>query len=157
MVPATITRRRVIAVGLGSTLAVASGCSALPGSDTESELGRITVENGDDAPHTIHVAVQRGEDLVHGSTHDLEGTSAPADGADFGSIDGTVLDDANWNGESGDWTVYTRVDDRTSWTAHELSADDGTTCYAVRLAIEDDASVTSFTPDCGSWPPDSDG
>lgn len=154
MVPGTSTRRQVIAAGLLSTLPLVSGCSSVSSALTgsEPELGEIAVENADDEPHTIHVAVERGTDLIHGSAHELDPVSEPDTESDFGSVDGAVLEKDAWASKTGDWTIYTRVDEQTSWQHVEISTTDEATCYSVRLKIEDDASVTSFTPDCDSWP-----
>lgn len=144
MVP-ELTRRRVIATGALGALSVASGCSALSGSDA-TELGQIAIENGDDVDHAIHVAVERDSELVYGASRELEGTTSSN-----GIVNGAVLTDTEWANETGSWVVHTRVDDGESWTRHEVPTDG--TCHAVRLKIEADGSVTSFFPDCESWPP----
>lgn len=152
MVPGPNTRRQVIAAGILTALPLVSGCAAFSSSETESRLGHVTVENGDDAPHTIHVVVGQDSTLVYGSTHELEAISAPKGADDFGSVDSAVIEPDNWEG-TGNWAVYSRVDGQTTWEEHELPGDDAADCHAVRLKIEDDSSVTGFTPDCGSWPP----
>lgn len=148
-----IVARRTVAVGLVSALVLIAGCAAVSGGGTSgAELGDVTVENGDGTAHTVHVLVERDSEPVYGTAVALDGASAPANGSDFGSVDSAVLDRSAWTGESGDWTVYTRVDANTSWKAHPVP-DDDRTCAAVRLKIETDGSVTGFTPDCDSWPP----
>ncbi|MEF8814633.1 MAG: hypothetical protein V5A55_12575 [Halovenus sp.] len=92
MIPGRNTRREVIAAGMMAALPLVSGCAALSSNETESRLGHVTVENGDDAPHTIHVVVGRDSDLVYGSTHELEAVSAPEDADEFGSIDSAVIE-----------------------------------------------------------------
>lgn len=155
MVTRTSTRRRIIAVGLASALPVVSGCSALSKGESGAELGQVTVENSDDATHTIHVAIERDSELIYGASRELEAISAPEDD-DFGSVDGSILENSAWDETTGTWAVYTRVDDQTSWKRHEIPTDSETTCHSVRLTIEDDSSVTGFTPDCASWPPGGD-
>ncbi|MFC7214179.1 hypothetical protein ACFQO4_08825 [Saliphagus sp. GCM10025334] len=156
MVSNTCTRRQIISVGMGIAFPLISGCSALSSTESDSELGQITVENSDDTSHIIHVVVERDSDLIYGSTHELEAVSAPEDDDNYGSIDSAILENNKWDGTTGGWMIYTRVDGQTSWNEHEIPADDESTCYSVRLKIEVDSSVTSFTPDCDSWPPSSD-
>lgn len=151
----TITSRRTVVIGLVCVLVMVSGCSALSGGDGESdtELGKITVENSDEAAHTVHVLVERNSDPIYGTGVALDGVSPPANESEFGSIDSAVLNSSAWGGDSANWTIYTRVNSNTSWEAHSLPSENDSACYSVRLKIETDGSVTSFTPACSSWPP----
>jgi hypothetical protein len=153
MVPESTTRRQVLAAAAAGALPLFSGCADLGLGESAPELGAVTVENADDTAHTVHVSVARGAELVHGSSHELDGVS-PGSDDDFGSVDTAVIDDDAWAGTTGEWTVYTRVDDETAWEEHPVPTDGGSACHAVRLKVEADGSVTSFTPSCDSWPPD---
>jgi len=151
----TITTGHTLVIGLVSGLVLISGCTAVSSGDGASgaELGAITVENSDNTAHTIHVLVERNSEPIYGTDIALDGVSPPTNQSDFGTIDSAVLNGSAWPEESTNWTIYTRVDTNTSWEAHSLPTEDENTCYSVRLKIETDDSVTSFTPDCASWPP----
>ncbi|MBX0296902.1 hypothetical protein EGH23_18650 [Halomicroarcula sp. F27] len=147
-------KRQTVLTFLMGFLVLIAGCSAIIGeSDGNVELGQITVENSDDTGHTIHVLVESDSEPVYGASVALDGISPPANESDFGSIDSAILNHSAWRGDSANWTVYTRVDSNTSWQAHVPPADTESDCISVRLIIETDATVTSFTPVCASWPP----
>lgn len=154
MRPDSFSRRTIITGGV-SLLSLISGCSTATGifTDPQPELGQVTVENSDDVPHTVHIVLERDSELIYGSSHQLEAVSTPENG-EFGSIDTKILDDASWDEKTGKWTIYVRVDDETGWQRQAVPTDTETTCYSVRIKIEDNSSATIFTPDCQSWPPD---
>lgn len=154
----TITSRHAVVVGLVCVLVLVSGCTAVSGGDggSDAELGAITVENSDETAHTIHVLVERDSEPIYGTAIALDSVSPPANESDFGSIDSAVINSSAWTADSANWTIYTRVNTNTSWEAHSLLSEDNRACYSVRLKIETDGSVTSFTPDCVSWPPSSE-
>lgn len=149
MAPFTCGRRALLAGGASLSIAGLAGCSAIASVRSESapELGRITVENADTVDHVLHVLLQRSGDPVHWSSHRLEAIQPPEDEDDHGEIDGAVLDDSAWAGETGQWTAYARVDDRSTWDRKAVPTDEAD-CYSLRLKIERDESVTIFLADC---------
>lgn len=154
--PLHATQRRTLVAILVVLHVLLAGCASFPGSSTgeTAELGHVTVENADDTEHTVHVLVERNSDPVYGTTVTLDAVSPPINESDLGSIDTRILNDSAWPNKSGNWTVYTRVDTNTAWQAHSVPTDTDVECYSVKLKVEIDSSVTSFTPDCDSWPPD---
>lgn len=156
MVP-QILQRRTLLSALCCVLVLVSGCAAISGESAHAELGAITVENSDQRTHTINILLERDAKPVYGKTITLNATSPPENESDYGGIDSVLLNDSTWSSKSGNWTVYTRIDSATSWQRHTLPSDGGDNCYSVRLKIESDSSVTSFTPTCASWPSASGG
>lgn len=150
-------KRQTVAIVLACSLILIAGCSAIPGgSDADkTELGQITVENADNTTHRIHVLVERDSKPVYGTSVVLDGVSSASNETDL-SIDLAVLSNSTWTDETANWTVYTRVDTNPSWNGHAVSSDTESDCTSVRLKIEIDASVTSFTPPCESWPSTTD-
>ncbi|MCU4717763.1 hypothetical protein [Halapricum hydrolyticum] len=152
-----LDRRQTVATVLACSMILIAGCSAMPGGSdaNNTELGRITVENADNTTHRVHVLVERDSVPVYGTSVVLDGVSSTSNEADL-SIDLAVLNNSTWTDGTGNWTVYTRVDATPSWNAHAVSSETESACTSVRLKIEIDASVTSFTPPCESWPPSTD-
>lgn len=150
-------KRQTVVTVLTCLMVLIAGCSAMTGGSdaNKTELGQITVENADNTTHRIHVLVERDSAPVYGTSVVLDGVSSSSNETDL-SIDLAVLNNSAWTSDSANWTVYTRVDTNPSWKGHTVPSNTESDCTSVRLKIEIDASVTSFTPSCESWPPTTD-
>ncbi|MFB6193720.1 MAG: hypothetical protein ABEI75_01525 [Halobaculum sp.] len=128
------TRRGVLtAVGVGGVGALA-GCvggsgagTATPSSD--AVLAYVRVANYDDASHTVHVLVERADEIVHWSSHDLPaGDGEPV----------TRRLSGPW-GESGPYTIHTRLGE--TGDRRTFPVDPGETdCYGVETRVTSDGT-----------------
>ena len=128
------TRRGVLAA---CGAAVTGGCVGGSGGTTQTGsadgavLAYVRVANYDDAAHTLGVLVERNDEIVHWSNHEL----AASDGAPV-----TRRLDGSW-GESGSYTIHTRLDDTSNRQTFDANAD-GTDCYGVETRITTDAATS---------------
>lgn len=117
-----LTRRRLLAATGAVGAAAIAGCSSSADEDDEpadddegedepadddenggneprgTELGEISIENVDDAPHTVDVLVEFGDEIQHWSTHELEAGG-----------DGVTLE-RDWSSDPGEFRVTVRLD-----------------------------------------------
>ena len=125
-----VSRRRLLA-GLGTVgVGALAGCSTAAGSST-SRLAYVRVANWHADAHTVHVLVERDEELVHWSSHDL----AARDG------DITTQPIAQtWADEQSEFVVRVRVDDQTTWKVFDLTGREGD-CYGVEARVNEQGSI----------------
>ena len=140
-----VTRRGVLAAAGAVGVTGLAGClegnavGATGGGDAEgtdgdgggaggSTLAYLRVANEDDVAHTVHLLVQRGDEPVHWSAHDL-----PA--GDDEATSRTV--EQSWTGAGDEVTVYFRLDDADEWESFDI--DDGRgDCYGAMAQVDGD-------------------
>jgi len=139
-----ITRRRVGFLG-ATALAGFAGCNVF-GSD-------------DDELHTLHVAVEADDELVHWHSHDLGVSDSDGDRPDFVTVDPT------WDpGSPAEYVVHGRLDDATAWNTDDLTKypkredPDQPECWGIQMAARSDGVTILATPnpDDGLNAPDED-
>ena len=91
-------------------------------------LQYVRVENDHDQPHTAHVLVENGGEIVHWSSHEVTATDA-------------VTLDRNWTAERGEFVVSIRIDDQSEWSQIDLTKE-RPNCYGVIPRITADGSIT---------------
>ena len=70
-----VSRRVLLTSGAVLGLGSLAGCSQITSLfDSPPKLGRIQVENRDDAPHTVHLLVERDGETIYWQSFDLEST-----------------------------------------------------------------------------------
>lgn len=103
-------RRRALLTTTAATMGTLSaGClSQLRSSgDTSVQLGFFGVSNADpESAHVFDLEVERGGDLVHQSSHELDSATYLDPGV---SKEGAVAA-CEWDDEPGDYTVHVRMD-----------------------------------------------
>lgn len=140
------TRRGVLAAvgaaGAGSIAGCAgSDASTPPGS--QAVLAYVRIANYDDTSHTVHVLVERADEIVHWSSHALEaGDGSPV----------TRRLEGPW-GESGPYTIHTRLDDGDERRTFPVDPGDAD-CYGVETRVTGDATASLWfeqsPPDCSA-------
>jgi hypothetical protein len=143
-----VTRRRLLGLATAgvATLAGCGGTSAqnretdddtetdedtaTAGDDTAS-LGYVRVVNRHEAAHTLHVLVERGDDVTLWSSYDL---GAATDAASVARVDGP------WTEEQADYTVHFRVDDQTEWRTFSTAATE-LDCYGLEARVSADGGL----------------
>lgn len=124
--------RRTLLAGVASLPPLAAGCSTPQLGRKRFELGPIQVENRDDAPHEVTIAVLDSDDAVFIDS----GSASPAewDGDDLVRQGGIEFDRPV--ADPGNYTVHVRVDDGPMHAlAVEEVADKGD-CVSVRPNVE---------------------
>lgn len=139
------TRRAVLTVGAAGLVGL-SGCASQSEAGTataatEAVLSYVRVANYDDTRHTVHVLVEQADEIVHWSSHTL----AASDGEPV-----TRRLDGPW-GESGPYTIHTRLDDASDRRTFPVDAGDAD-CYGVETRVTSDATTSLWfeqsPPDC---------
>jgi hypothetical protein len=133
-----VSRRRVVAGGAAVGLGLLAGCL---GGDGEGEnqleggtggdgsrLAYVRVANWDAVSHTFHVLVERDGDIVHWSSHELDGKDSEIP---------TETVDTSWADEAGTFVISVRVDDGDEWKTFDVSGRDGD-CYGIEARVNED-------------------
>lgn len=132
-------RRRLLALGATGVVGALAGCSnpskqqSTQSTDKgrQSRLGYIRVANWHAQPHTLHVLVERDDDPVHWSSHEM--------GAGNETVQ-TELLEHSWATDSGRFVVYVRIDNRGSWKRFDLTEQQGE-CYGVEARVNRDGDL----------------
>jgi hypothetical protein len=135
-----VSRRQVVAGGAAVGVGLLAGClggdgeggnqleSGSGGSDGGgSRLAYVRVANWDALSHTFHVLVERDGDIVHWSSHELDGK---------GSDIPTETVDTSWADGPGSFVISVRVDDSEEWKTFDVSGRDGD-CYGIEARVTD--------------------
>lgn len=137
-----LTRRQLLATGTLVGLGSMAGCSHVSSLlDSPPKLGRIRVENRDDAPHTVHLLVERGEDIVYWQSFDLDATSENEQGQTVRDI--KQVPRSTWGDTPGDYHVRARLDDETSTTTDPV--DHGSPCELLDVIVHGEPEVASLS------------
>jgi hypothetical protein len=148
----TLSRRRLLAASAAG-IATFAGCGGVNAQNDRPEgtasLGYVRVVNRHDADHTVHVLVERGDEVAFWSSYDL---SAAGDNAAAVAVEGPWADDA----AEAAYEVYFRVDDRSEWKTFSTAESD-LDCYGLEARVNDDAGLglwVEHEPDvCGTGTP----
>jgi hypothetical protein len=136
------TRRGLLAAGSLLGLGSLAGCSQVRSLfDSPPKLGRIQVENRDDAPHTIHLLVERGGEIVYWQSFELDATAENEQGQTVRDI--RTVSRSEWGDERGDYEVLARLDRETSVTAD--SVDHGAPCELLNVVVHGEPEVASLS------------
>lgn len=139
------TRRRVLntaaVVGLGALV----GCSQVSAMlDSPPKLGRIRIENRDDAPHTVHLLVERDGEVVYWQSFDLEATYENDQGQTVRDIE--IVPQSEWGDVRGDYHVRARLDDATSAVGKAADPVDlGVPCELLNVIVHGEPDVASLS------------
>ncbi len=132
MIDRDVTRRRLLRMGPFVGLTALAGCSGpwSPGA-SHPKLGRIRVENRDDAPHTVHVLVERDGTAVYRQSVALD----PAQETEAGHLmrDVRTVSRRHWGDSRGDYRVTARLDERDSATTDPV--DHGAPCELLNVVV----------------------
>ncbi|MFB6296476.1 MAG: hypothetical protein ABEH66_06530 [Halobacteriales archaeon] len=118
-------RRTLLASGGIAAMGLLGGCVGAP-RETPPRLGWVGVHNYSSEARRFRVEILREADVVHESTHEIEGRSED-------TIPGEVLE-CTWGEEPGPYTIRARVDGG-EWVEQSIAD-----------AIEDDPTMED--PDC---------
>ncbi|MCT9098470.1 hypothetical protein [Haloarchaeobius sp. HME9146] len=133
-------RRRHLLTLLGA--ATSGGCLSLGKSSDPTVLGKIDIINHAYEPYTVHVFVERDDQLIYWSTHEATaGDSESAGGAELPCV---------WGNEPGRYTVRARLEDRTTWQSMNV-ADAEVSPISISLQIGDYYTERGETPDFEIW------
>lgn len=128
------TRRAVVSAGALALAGCLGGTSGEPGTEQTASgavLAYVRVANYDDTAHTVHVLVERGDEIVHWSSHEL----AASEGSPV-----TKRLDGPW-GEPGAYTIHTRLDGADEKRSFDVEPG-GADCYGVETRVESDATTS---------------
>ncbi|MFC5367992.1 hypothetical protein [Salinirubrum litoreum] len=135
-----VSRRQMIGGAAAVGVGLLAGClgddgeggNQLDGGDSvggsDSRLAYVRVANWDAVSHTFHVLVERDGDIVHWSSHELDGK---------GSEIPTETVDTSWADQAGSFVISVRVDDSEEWKTFDVAGRDGD-CYGVEARVTDD-------------------
>ena len=127
-----LTRRELLTAGMVAGVGSLAGCSgALSLSDSPPKLGRVRVENRDDAPHTVHLLVERDGELVYWQSFDLEATSENEQGQKVRDI--RTVPRSEWGDTPGDYYVQARLDHETEVTTDPVNH--GAPCELLNVIV----------------------
>lgn len=132
-------RRELLAtVGVAST----AGCLSSVFSK-EARLAGVELLNHDDQVHTIHLLVKMEGELVHWSSHEIEGM----EGFSAGTNARMLLRD--WPDSPSLFTIYARVDDNPVWEKLSLEKT-SVGCHGAKVLV-DAESVKIWRTGCGEF------
>lgn len=148
--------RRHLLVAVGA--AAAAGCTGILGSESGGRdgggdadrvrLGELSVQNNHGEDHSILLAVEAGDEMLHLGAYDLDGDGGSQ------SIDG------DWTDDAGSYRVHARLDDGEIQTA-DLTEGVGASsdCVRVLIRIDDSGDLGVWNgSNCGTdADPDADG
>jgi len=132
-----VSRRQMIAGGAAVGVGLLAGCLGDDGEggnqldgdggDGGTRLAYVRVANWDALSHTFHVLVERDGDIVHWSSHELDGK---------GSDIPTETVDTSWADAAGSFVISVRVDDSEAWKTFDVGGRDGD-CYGIEARVND--------------------
>ncbi|QCJ46436.1 MULTISPECIES: hypothetical protein [Haloprofundus] len=142
------TRRRVLgAFGVG-VAGLVSGCASagvLGESEGSAQLGELHLSNSHVDSHSIDLIVRRDGELVHWTSHDL-------DGVENNVSDGETVD-LSWSETPGSYVISARLDDAESWETFALSDLGDAPCYRLLVKVDHEGRLgiwSMSSPDaCG--------
>jgi hypothetical protein len=135
-----VSRRQLVGGLTAAGVGLLAGClggdgeggNQLEGGDgsggSGSRLAYVRVANWDGLSHTFHVLVERDGDIVHWSSHELDGK---------GSEIPTETVDTSWADDPGSFVISVRVDDSDEWKTFDVTGRDGD-CYGIEARVTDD-------------------
>lgn len=130
---------------MGGTLAgvgyLAGSTQVLSPLDSSPKLGRIQIENRDDAPHTVHLLVERDNELVYWQSFALRSTSENEQGQTVRDI--RTVSRSEWGDESGDYHVRARLDQDNSVTSDPV--DHGAPCEHLNVVVHGEPTTASLS------------
>lgn len=127
----TFTRRQFLSGAAVAGAVAVAGCSDGDASGGGTVLGQLSVQNLHDEPHTVDVLVEFGDELVHWTTHELEGRTG----------DNDVELESTWPSEAGEFRVRARLDADTDSTIERTPADwNDPDCLDLKIEVGRDAS-----------------
>lgn len=144
------TRRRLLAAGGAVTVAGIAGCSRVentaeseptPNEPTESDqpepplLESISLENLNDQSHTLDIIIQRNDEIVYWTTHELSAISEPTS---------SIALDSELPTEPGAFQLVVRLDDdtRAQFSSTELPERD---CIDLVVMITREGGLSILT------------
>ena len=125
-----LSRRRLLAATASAAATAAmAGCGGTNARNNraaaETSLGYVRVVNEQTVDHTIHVLVERDEEVVFWSSYDL---SAADDDPSPLPVEGPWTD-------GGGYKLYFRLDEDDEWATFETGDAD---CYGLEVRVGDD-------------------
>ena len=137
-----VTRRELLTAGMAVGVGSLAGCSeALSLSDSPPKLGRVSVENRDDTPHTVHLLVERDGDLVYWQSFDLEATSENEQGQKVRDI--RTVPRSEWGDTRGDYRVRARLDHETEATTDPVNH--GAPCELLNVVVHGEPETAALS------------
>lgn len=142
------TRREFLGGGAVVGLGSLAGCSRMSSlTSSPPKLGRIQVENRDDAPHTVHLLVERDGDIVYWQSFDLEATEENDQGQTVRDI--RTIPRSKWGDTRGDYHVRARLND-ASITEDTVgvatdAVDLGVPCELLNVIVHGEPEVPSLS------------
>ena len=138
--------RRHLLVAVGA--AAAAGCTGSLGSESDGRDGsgdadrvrleELSVQNNHGEDHSVLLAVEADDEMLHLGTYDLDG-----DG-------GTRTVDGEWTEDAGSYRVHARLDDGEIQTV-DLTEGVGSDCVRVLIRIDDGGDLAVWNgSDCGT-------
>ena len=130
-----MNRRQVLTrtAPLLTTAVGVTGCLSL-GDDGESTLGTLSIVNRSEEAQTVDVRVRWGDELVHESTHEL-------DGASNGSTSATPA--KTWPDEPGQFTLSAR-NAGGDWQTVDPADREYPACYAVIFQVTAEGRLSNL-------------
>lgn len=137
-----ISRRAVLISGTVFGLGSLAGCNQVSSLlDSPPKLGRIQVENRDDAEHTVHLLVERGGETVYWQSFDLESTFENDQGETVRDI--RTVPQSEWGEQRGDYHVSARLNHETDVTTDAL--DHGAPCELLNVIVHGEPETASLS------------
>lgn len=126
----TLSRRRLLA-GVAAGVTALAGCGGTNAQNRQANgaanLGYVRVTNRHDAAHTVHVLVERDDEVVFWSSYDLP---AADDGASPTPVEGPWTEAVD-----AAYTMHFRVDERDEWKTFRTDGTDAD-CYGLEARVE---------------------
>lgn len=136
-----MNRRKVLAT-TGSVLgSLSTGCLGSLTDGDEIQLSSVSVLNSASEPHTVSLRVHRDDELVHESTHELEGSN-------HAMVSGASVE-CQWEEVPGEFTVSARVDS-DDWTERDMADGTDADCVEAHVTADQDGVAIGRVERCVS-------
>ena len=123
------TRRDMLRLAGGASLFGLAGCGAIGNeSSTTPQFGSLWVQNFDHRPHTVHVMIREGGDVVYWRTKEATAASESQESG------GVVFEE--YPTEPGEYELFVRLDDgrRSEWRTFDFGEFDAS-CIGLTIQI----------------------
>lgn len=129
-----VTRRELLAVNTAAVMGSFSGCSSLIQQNSGSThplptLCGCRVQNYHNEPHTIYVLIERGDKILHWTSHELKPDA------------GKTITLGEWHKKPGNYVISGSFDGLGVWDRRDLTEVDAEECILPSVEVMEDESL----------------